>query len=34
VAPSHCTGEEAIATFKQEYGPDFIETGVGSTITV
>jgi 7,8-dihydropterin-6-yl-methyl-4-(beta-D-ribofuranosyl)aminobenzene 5'-phosphate synthase len=34
VAPSHCTGEEAIATFRQAYGPDFIESGVGSTITV
>jgi 7,8-dihydropterin-6-yl-methyl-4-(beta-D-ribofuranosyl)aminobenzene 5'-phosphate synthase len=34
VAPSHCTGEDAIATFRKEYGPDFIETGVGSTITV
>lgn len=34
VAPSHCTGEDAIATFRQEYGPDFLETGVGSTITV
>jgi 7,8-dihydropterin-6-yl-methyl-4-(beta-D-ribofuranosyl)aminobenzene 5'-phosphate synthase len=34
VAPSHCTGEEAIAIFKREYGADFLETGVGSTITV
>ena len=34
VAPSHCTGEDAIATFRKEYGPDFIETGVGATITV
>jgi 7,8-dihydropterin-6-yl-methyl-4-(beta-D-ribofuranosyl)aminobenzene 5'-phosphate synthase len=34
VAPSHCTGEEAISTFRKEYGPDFVETGVGSTITV
>jgi 7,8-dihydropterin-6-yl-methyl-4-(beta-D-ribofuranosyl)aminobenzene 5'-phosphate synthase len=34
VAPSHCTGEEAINTFRREYGPDFLETGVGSTITV
>jgi 7,8-dihydropterin-6-yl-methyl-4-(beta-D-ribofuranosyl)aminobenzene 5'-phosphate synthase len=34
VAPSHCTGEEAIDTFRREYGPDFLETGVGSTITV
>jgi 7,8-dihydropterin-6-yl-methyl-4-(beta-D-ribofuranosyl)aminobenzene 5'-phosphate synthase len=34
VAPSHCTGEEAISTLRHEYGPDFLETGVGSTITV
>jgi 7,8-dihydropterin-6-yl-methyl-4-(beta-D-ribofuranosyl)aminobenzene 5'-phosphate synthase len=34
VAPSHCTGEDAITTFRQEYGPDFLEAGVGSTITV
>jgi 7,8-dihydropterin-6-yl-methyl-4-(beta-D-ribofuranosyl)aminobenzene 5'-phosphate synthase len=34
VAPSHCTGDDAISTFRQEYGPDFLETGVGSTITV
>ena len=34
VAPSHCTGEDAIATFRQEYGPDFLEAGVGATITV
>jgi 7,8-dihydropterin-6-yl-methyl-4-(beta-D-ribofuranosyl)aminobenzene 5'-phosphate synthase len=34
VAPSHCTGDDAIATFRREYGPDFLETGVGSTITV
>ncbi len=34
IAPSHCTGEDAITTFRQEYGPDFLEAGVGSTITV
>jgi 7,8-dihydropterin-6-yl-methyl-4-(beta-D-ribofuranosyl)aminobenzene 5'-phosphate synthase len=34
VAPSHCTGEDAISTLRHEYGPDFIDGGVGSTITV
>ena len=34
VAPSHCTGEDAIATFRSEYGPDFLESGLGATITV
>lgn len=28
-APSHCTGERAIALFEEEYGEDFIESGVG-----
>jgi len=34
VAPCHCTGEEAIARFKAEYGEDFIQAGVGSVIVV
>jgi 7,8-dihydropterin-6-yl-methyl-4-(beta-D-ribofuranosyl)aminobenzene 5'-phosphate synthase len=34
VAPSHCTGDDAIDTFKREYGPDFLEAGLGATITV
>jgi 7,8-dihydropterin-6-yl-methyl-4-(beta-D-ribofuranosyl)aminobenzene 5'-phosphate synthase len=34
VAPGHCTGDEALEIFKREYGPDFLETGVGSSITV
>ncbi len=34
VAPCHCTGEEAIARFKAEYGEDFIQAGVGSVIIV
>lgn len=34
VAPSHCTGDEAIAIFKREYGHDFLDAGLGSTITV
>lgn len=34
VAPSHCTGERAIAMFATEYGEDFLRTGVGSVINV
>jgi len=31
-APSHCTGEYAIARFAAEYGQDFIQVGTGSVI--
>jgi len=31
-APSHCTGDEAINAFKEEYKEDFIEGGVGKII--
>ncbi|MBN2257061.1 MAG: MBL fold metallo-hydrolase [Anaerolineaceae bacterium] len=34
VAPSHCTGEEAIRLFADAYGEDFLPTGVGSIITI
>jgi 7,8-dihydropterin-6-yl-methyl-4-(beta-D-ribofuranosyl)aminobenzene 5'-phosphate synthase len=34
VAPSHCTGERAIAMFAAEYGDDFLRTGAGSIIHV
>ncbi|MBU2610909.1 MAG: MBL fold metallo-hydrolase [Chloroflexi bacterium] len=34
VAPSHCTGEQAINMFAAEYGMDFLRTGVGSVINV
>ena len=34
VAPSHCTGELATHMFANEYGDDFISTGVGSVITI
>ncbi len=34
VAPSHCTGELATHMFAEEYGEDFILTGVGSVITI
>ena len=29
VAPTHCTGEEAIQAFKLGYGEDFLEVGAG-----
>jgi len=34
VAPSHCTGDTAINMFKEEYGDNFIESGVGSVIII
>jgi len=35
VGPSHCTGDRAIELFKQEYGDNFVQIGVGRTgITV
>jgi 7,8-dihydropterin-6-yl-methyl-4-(beta-D-ribofuranosyl)aminobenzene 5'-phosphate synthase len=34
VAPCHCTGEQAIRMFRQEYGEDFIQAGVGRVICV
>jgi 7,8-dihydropterin-6-yl-methyl-4-(beta-D-ribofuranosyl)aminobenzene 5'-phosphate synthase len=34
VAPSHCTGDAAIEAFRHEYGPDFIEAGVGRVIVI
>jgi 7,8-dihydropterin-6-yl-methyl-4-(beta-D-ribofuranosyl)aminobenzene 5'-phosphate synthase len=34
VAPSHCTGDQAIAMFAAEYGGDFIQSGVGRVIVV
>jgi 7,8-dihydropterin-6-yl-methyl-4-(beta-D-ribofuranosyl)aminobenzene 5'-phosphate synthase len=32
VAPSHCTGDRAIAMFAAEYGENFLRTGAGSII--
>lgn len=32
IAPSHCTGEEAIALFREAWGADFIEGGCGAVI--
>jgi 7,8-dihydropterin-6-yl-methyl-4-(beta-D-ribofuranosyl)aminobenzene 5'-phosphate synthase len=34
VAPCHCTGDGARTLFKQEYGTDYIECGVGKRITL
>jgi 7,8-dihydropterin-6-yl-methyl-4-(beta-D-ribofuranosyl)aminobenzene 5'-phosphate synthase len=32
--PCHCTGDQAIAMFAEEYGEDFVPVGVGSVIEV
>jgi 7,8-dihydropterin-6-yl-methyl-4-(beta-D-ribofuranosyl)aminobenzene 5'-phosphate synthase len=34
VAPSHCTGEAAIGLFRQRWGKDFVEGGLGAVIEV
>jgi 7,8-dihydropterin-6-yl-methyl-4-(beta-D-ribofuranosyl)aminobenzene 5'-phosphate synthase len=34
VAPSHCTGDAAIALFRQAWGKDFVEGGLGAVIEV
>ena len=34
VAPAHCTGEEAIGLFREEYKEDFLSVGVGNIIAV
>jgi metal-dependent hydrolase (beta-lactamase superfamily II) len=34
VAPCHCTGDRAIRVFAEEYGDDFIETGVGMVLDI
>jgi 7,8-dihydropterin-6-yl-methyl-4-(beta-D-ribofuranosyl)aminobenzene 5'-phosphate synthase len=34
VAPSHCTGDEAIALFRQNWASDFIDGGCGAIIDV
>ena len=34
VAPCHCTGEQAIKIFRQEYKEDFIQAGAGKVIRV
>ena len=32
--PTHCTGDRAIQMFKQAYGPDFVQLGVGRTLEI
>jgi len=32
VAPSHCTGEKAITFFREAWGDNFLEGGVGAII--
>lgn len=34
IAPSHCTGEEAIEIFREKFGQNFIQSGVGEKIIV
>lgn len=34
VAPSHCTGDAAIALFREAWGKDFVEGGLGAVIEV
>ena len=34
VAPCHCTGEQAIRMFRQEYGKDYLQAGAGKVIRV
>jgi 7,8-dihydropterin-6-yl-methyl-4-(beta-D-ribofuranosyl)aminobenzene 5'-phosphate synthase len=34
VAPCHCTGDEAIRMFADEWGEDFVPTGVGTSISI
>lgn len=34
IAPCHCTGDKAIALFREAYGEDFIENGVGKVLKI
>lgn len=34
VAPCHCTGEDTISIFRNAYGEDFIQVGVGKVIEI
>ena len=34
VAPSHCTGDRAIRMFREAWGEDFVEGGLGARITL
>ena len=33
-APCHCSGDEALEFFREAYGEDYIEIGVGKEITI
>jgi 7,8-dihydropterin-6-yl-methyl-4-(beta-D-ribofuranosyl)aminobenzene 5'-phosphate synthase len=32
--PTHCTGDRAIQMFKEAYGPDFVQMGVGRRLKI
>lgn len=32
VAPTHCTGETAMAIFREQYGANYVRAGLGSVI--
>jgi 7,8-dihydropterin-6-yl-methyl-4-(beta-D-ribofuranosyl)aminobenzene 5'-phosphate synthase len=34
VAPSHCTGENALRRFREEWGDDFVDGGLGAVIEI
>jgi 7,8-dihydropterin-6-yl-methyl-4-(beta-D-ribofuranosyl)aminobenzene 5'-phosphate synthase len=34
VGPCHCTGEQAMAAFAEEYGDDFVQVGTGKIIEI
>ena len=34
VAPSHCTGDQAIRMLEEAFGPGFVQAGVGATISL
>lgn len=34
VAPSHCTGDQAIALFREAYGEDFLQSGAGQVFRI
>jgi 7,8-dihydropterin-6-yl-methyl-4-(beta-D-ribofuranosyl)aminobenzene 5'-phosphate synthase len=34
IAPSHCTGEQAIKIFKEEWQENFIDLGIGNTTSI
>jgi metal-dependent hydrolase (beta-lactamase superfamily II) len=34
IAPSHCTGNSAIKTFRHEWGTSFVDLNIGDTFEV